>query len=137
MDEKRDMPKTMKALAAVHALARVKGFNRARADRVEIFGDCYPLLQTHAKRPRILAHAFHYWRVICVCPEVENLPPEKIAGIIAHEFGHVMCDVRDEGSAEAAADTWLFDNLGLTIRYDPEDTLEFLDNTDMEKLLLG
>ena len=100
---------------------------------VRLFWDCPELKRDHAARPRIFAHAFHKQKQsVCLHPDFRRLPLAKRAGILIHEIGHVCAGPGD--AAEVRADDWVREHLGIEIRYDPTDTLEFLDTQDLKAL---
>jgi len=125
-----------KAKAALKALKRYAANRGVSISKVHLKGMCPELYKDHEAKERYVAHAFHHPNAICVHPAMDDLEMPTVAGIIAHEVGHVMSGVDDEGSAEPAADQWVLDNLGLDVRYRPGDTLQFLDDVDMDKLQL-
>ena len=120
------------ALLAIKKYADGLGVPIANA---HIEGTCGEIRESHMSKSRYYAHAFHEpYGGICVHPAIEELPQAVVTGIIVHEVGHVVSSVREDGSAEPSADQWVRDNLGLEVRYDPKNTLQFLDEEDMQKL---
>ena len=123
-----------KATAALHAIKKYADVRGVSLEGLFIAEACPWVMKAHEQKERYYAHAFHVPDGICLHPAIETLPSNVIAGIVLHEVGHVASGVREDGSAEPSADQWIRDNLGLEVRYSPVNTLQFLDEADMEKL---
>ena len=96
--------------------------------------DCEIAEEAYLANQRFVAHAFHKGNTICIVARgLGLLTPHKILGVIAHEVGHIMSNVRDDG-AEGAADQWMRENLGIEVYYDSTDSLEFLDEKTLMSL---
>lgn len=137
----KDKPKSAKPWGTIigRVLFNIEAFMEERGISppcLEVTFNCDLLDKDHKRRKRIYAHAFHGGRnCICVHTDLAALRPEKIAGILVHEMGHVMSGVDGE-FAEPTADEWIRRNLDIEIHYDLKDTLEYLEPKDMKKLKL-
>jgi len=49
------------------------------------------------------AHVLHIKNKICVAHNIKTLDAKYIAGIFAHEFGHLMLDITNENQTETRA----------------------------------
>lgn len=96
---------------------------------------CPVVEQSHKESKRVVAHAFCRGNTVCIASGFRALTVNKMAGVLTHEVGHIMSNVREEGLAEPSADEWVRQNLGIEVLYDTADTVEFLNERTM--LALG
>ena len=85
--------------------------------------------RTEMKGKRAYAHTAHRRGCICTVEEMGDLAKSTIAGVILHEFGHVMA-----GANEEKADLWVEKNLDIRIWYSPRLLLECIRPQDMRKI---
>jgi hypothetical protein len=102
---------------------------------VEVRWDCPQMLEDHTKDERCLGH-HHFDRPdeICLHPDLLEYSPETVAGVVAHEIGHLMSKDDHDDSAEGSADEWMRQKLGIEIYYGTDSTLECLGERDMGRL---
>lgn len=120
-----------KFIAALRAHAAMLD---VRIPDIRLKYNCEIAEESYLQNQRFVAHAFHHGNTICIVARgIGRLTPHKICGVIAHEVGHIMSDVKDD-AAEGAADQWMRENLGIEIYYDSMDSLEFLDEKTLMSL---
>lgn len=125
---------TVLAQKLISALRTHAAMLDVRIPDIHLKYDCPIAEESYMANQRFVAHAFHQGNTIClVARGIGVLTPHKVCGVIAHEVGHIMSNVRDD-RAEGAADEWMRHNLGIEINYDPLDSLEFLDEKTLMSL---
>ena len=80
-----------------------------------------------AARQRAYMHTGHIKQYICTHPDAAKLSDGFLFGVLFHEFGHVFT-----GAGEAKADQWVFEKLGLPLRYKGAKKLEWIDPKILE-----
>lgn len=106
-----------------------------RIPDVKLRADCALVEAGYKREKRFVAHAFCRGNTVCIASGFKALTPNKMAGVLAHELGHIMSNVREDGLAEPSADEWIRQTLGIEVLYDTTDTVEFLNERTM--LALG
>lgn len=120
-----------------YAITRLAQKRKVHIPSVRFRFTCLRLNIDHKNNQRFYAHAHAPVRrenVVCVHPEIVNLVPHKVAGIVLHEIGHVMSGEWEEQSSEPRADDWVRNALGIEVLYDSADTIEYLDKAGMTAL---
>jgi hypothetical protein len=56
----------------------------------------------HQESSRAFAHTLHHDGIVCITPEIYELPEGYFLGILLHEFGHIA--LKDERHTEDQAD---------------------------------
>lgn len=84
---------------------------------------------TGRARMRAFMHVEHQTGTICVAPEAARLPDENLAALFLHELGHLATN-----GGDSEADAWVFEKLGIVIRYEGPLDLERITELDLRKL---
>lgn len=95
---------------------------------------CKVAEKDHRHSGRQYAHVNHLPGAICVCRAIWGLPDSHLAGVLAHEIGHLLAD----NWSEEAADDAVNKAFGITIKYastDFGDNLQYLQKEDIIKFL--
>lgn len=87
---------------------------------IKINFDCIDALRDHFRSSRQYAHTSCSLNknAICMAPQIERLAEKFIAGIIWHEFGHIIAGRIDDLEArEYEANKVIKDYFGVKIKY--------------------
>lgn len=99
--------------------------------RLEI---CSRAKQEHDESGRQFAHVFHRPNVVCVAPEIFELPGAYVSGILIHELGHVALACLPHSEAQADRMATIISGIEVQRRdYRKLKNLEFVRPADLGK----
>jgi hypothetical protein len=79
---------------------------------------------------RSVMHVGHKQGAVCALALCDRLPAGHLAGLFLHEFGHL-----GSGGEELEADRWVLDTFGISIRYESELDLEWINPFAVSRIL--
>lgn len=83
--------------------------------------------EEHRKKASSYAHVLDKSKYICVSHKIKDLGEEQIAGIIAHEIGHLIIAATAEKQCERRADAHFYFFTDIKISYD-KNKLQYIDD---------
>ncbi len=102
-----------------------------------ILKHCKDADKEHREYQRQYAHTFHKGdNVICVAKAFFKLPLEHIAGLLAHEVGHILAGKKEE--REYKADEFANRFFKIRIKYKDSlygEFLQYLNRKEVDKVL--
>lgn len=79
---------------------------------------------------RSVMHVGHKQGTVCALALCDRLPAGHLAGLLLHEFGHL-----GSGGGELEADRWVRDTFGISISYESELDLEWINSFAVSRIL--
>jgi hypothetical protein len=127
---------TVRNLDAAFRLVRAfvaRAWSPARFVRLAV--GCQAIEDFRASHPgkvgqRSVMHVGHKQGTVCALAFCDRLPPGHLAGLFLHEFGHL-----GSGGGELEADQWVRETFGISIRYESELDLEWVDPFAVRRIL--
>jgi len=121
----QDIPPRVKASRVFEAIKRKMESGLPLEDR-EALERCHLTYckladAINEEKPRVYAHTYHAPFVVCVCRKFVSAPDEVILGVLLHEIGHLF-----GGKRERDADRFIYNTLGVKIRYKGKERLEWV-----------
>ena len=78
---------------------------------------CKDADKEHQENKRQYMHSLHFPDTICYAKATEKLPAKYIKGLIWHEIGHILSDLKGKKSTEKQANAIIKKIFGITIKY--------------------